>query len=389
MYSNFILRNAGEVLLVRDESTNRWRFPTRTVTDATDIEQEIPGVGDDVEIELVRCDSDQVDEIRVYLFNIEERTLERNSQDTEYRWVRPTRLPEMDAESNLWKTYQRVQPTVETIRNEVEYGSAYLSIRALEVLRDRAGAPETTPNDWDSLLSLANEIRDAQPTMSVIHNRIDRAFDTADDQTPEALEQAAHDILRPATNADATAAANAVDLVTNETVFTVSRSGTVLSVLENGNPDEIYVTVSETDREGISAATLLDQYETTLITDAATSHVLANRDVDVLLVGADSILPDGSVVNKIGTRNAALAATREDIPVYSVAAADKIQTEQTLHQDHRPETDVYDGDADISVLNQVFDVVPTDLLDGVVTEEGILSSEEIRSRAERLRRHSD
>jgi translation initiation factor 2B subunit (eIF-2B alpha/beta/delta family) len=346
-------------------------------------------VGDEVEVELVRCDSDQADENRICLFNIEERTLGRNNHDVEYRWVRPTRLPELDAESNLWKTYQRVQPTVETIRDEVEYGSAYLSIRALEVLRDRAGAPETTPTDWDSLLSLASEIRDAQPTMSVIHNRISRAFDAADEQTPEALEQAAHDIVQPAENADAAAAEDAVELIDNETVFTVSRSGTVLSVLENGDPDEIYVTVSETDREGISAAALLDQYEMTLITDAATAHVLAKRDIDILLVGADSILPDGSIVNKIGTRNAALAAVHEDIPVYSVAAADKIQTEQTLHQDNRSETDVYEGDADIDALNQVFDVVPTDLLDGIVTEDGILSSEEIRSRADRLQRHSD
>ena len=55
--------------------------------------------------------------------------------------------------------------------------------------------------------------------------------------------------------------------------------------------------------------------DVTLCTDAAVAHLLAEESVEVVLVGADAVLPDGSVVNKVGTRAAASAAAREDISV--------------------------------------------------------------------------
>ncbi|MFW6049411.1 MAG: helix-hairpin-helix domain-containing protein, partial [Candidatus Bipolaricaulota bacterium] len=53
-------------------------------------------------------------------------------------WVAPTALLHGAASSAEWYRYQRVAPTVRSITADGEHGAAYLSVRALEVLRDRA-----------------------------------------------------------------------------------------------------------------------------------------------------------------------------------------------------------------------------------------------------------
>lgn len=50
---------------------------------------------------------------------------------------------------------------------------------------------------------------------------------------------------------------------------------------------------------------LSDATAVTLTSDAAFAQALAEFDADALVVGADTVLADGRVVNKVGTRNAA------------------------------------------------------------------------------------
>lgn len=116
----------------------------------------------------------------------------------------------------------------------------------------------------------------------------------------------------------------------------------------------------------------------TVHTDAAVGHVLATGPVDCVLVGADAVLADGRVVNKTGTRLAALAADREGVPLYVVCAADKVTRSDEPHLEAGPAKAVYDGDAPLSVLNPTFDVTPADLVTGVLTERGVLDTAAVR-----------
>jgi hypothetical protein len=82
------------------------------------------------------------------------------------------------------------------------------------------------------------------------------------------------------------------------------------------------------------------------------------------------VLPDGSVVNKTGTRAAALAAHREGVPLYAVALTDRVATDETVPLESGDRAAVYDGDAPVDVRNPTFDVTPPDLVERVVTERG-------------------
>lgn len=388
------VRNQGEVLVQRTAASRaRWDAPSDDSEDGTagDARRLVSSaLGGETTVELVesgvRARASDGRTVRTYLFDAQARPDIDSDAEPDHRWVRPTRLPEMETKRELWGLYRTVAPTVETISSEVEYGSAYLSVRALEVLRDRLGGPDVD-EEWETVTRVADDILTTQPNMAVLRNRTIRAIATAEDRTPSAVAESAHELIAEVERADEAAAANVASRLDGETVFTVSRSGTVLEALENGSPSEVVVTVSETDREGVSAAEVIDRHtDATLVSDAASSHSLTAFDVDVVLVGADGILPDGSVVNKVGTRAVALAAADEGIPVYVVSAVDKIRTSTYSPREQRPESDLYDGDGELSVFNPVFDVTPPRLVDAIVTEAGTLTASDVTAHADRLRR---
>jgi translation initiation factor 2B subunit (eIF-2B alpha/beta/delta family) len=270
---------------------------------------------------------------------------------------------------------------------DTDHGSAWLSVRALEVLRDRAGMLATTDADgdgWDDLAALAEDLRTARPSMTVIENRINRAMaDASDDRTPAAVERTATETIERAFGADAAAAREAADLL-DETVLTLSRSGTVRDALGRAEVEEIVVAESRPAREGVGVAEeLAEDCSVTLAVDAAAAHVLAERSVDCVLVGADTVLPDGSVLNKVGTRGVAIAAAHEDIPVYAVAASDKISTDADARFERGTPEAIYDGDADLYVLNPTFDRTPAEFV-AIITEDGPLSAAAVGEHAERM-----
>jgi len=76
-----------------------------------------------------------------------------------YEWVAPTEILRRETVPNLWKSYDRVRPTVETIAEDSEHGSAWLSIRALEVLRDEAALSVREADDGSAIAAVAEEHR--------------------------------------------------------------------------------------------------------------------------------------------------------------------------------------------------------------------------------------
>lgn len=358
------------------------------------------------------------------LFDAPERSVSLSTELQATEWLPPTRLRDRETVPRLFETYHRVAPTVQSVAGDDEHGAATISIRALEVLRDRAGLllEEAEPVDAEAggadtddendssraegagaepgadgaaeLRSLADRLRNTRPSMPVLRNRLTRALAAAaeatdgDHPTPAAVEQAAIDEIQRALAADAEAALRAAALVEGKHVLTLSRSGTVLAALRSGRPAAISVAESRPAREGIGVAeTLADETDArvTVHTDAAIAHRLATEPIDAVLVGADAVLPDARIVNKTGTRGLALAAADAAVPVYVAAAADKVTTRSTVNLEAGDAAAVYDGDAAIDVANPTFDVTPADAVLGVVTERGVLDTDGVAEVAEELR----
>jgi ribose 1,5-bisphosphate isomerase len=122
----------------------------------------------------------------------------------------------------------------------------------------------------------------------------------------------------------------------------------------------------------------------TLIADGAAGRYL--DDADHVLVGADSVTADGSVVNKIGTRTLAVNARERDVPVVVAAQTLKLDpatlSGHTVEIEQRAETELLseadrEGLDEIDVANPAFDVTPPRYLDAIVTERGQFPAESI------------
>ncbi|MFC7214276.1 NUDIX domain-containing protein [Saliphagus sp. GCM10025334] len=441
------LRNAGEVLLARRSDavgtyTGTWGGISgfaegdpdaqvrREIAEETGLEDACTLVRSGRPLEVADADTGREWVVHPYLFDCDAREVDLSEEHAALEWVHPTAMltDEYETVPGLWAAYERVAPSVRSIAADADHGAAWLSIRGLEVLRDRAGlivsereddekalegselddgqAPENegqTPapdNEWDELAALADRLLEARPSMAVLRNRIDRAMGTAletsregdegdaasEDETPApgaaAVLEATTTVLEGAVTADDEAATRAGQRLEG-TVMTLSRSGTALEAIRASDTSRVYVAESRPRLEGVDVAeSLADERPVTLHTDAAAASLLSRESVDQVVVGADTIRPDGAVVNKTGTRGLALAAAHEGVPVTVVAASDKISTREDISLESGSKNDVYDGDAEIDVANPTFDVTPAECVDELVSERGILESDDVAALVE-------
>jgi len=396
------LRHDGELLLVRagdavGTSGERWGAVSGDAE--SDPEEQVRRVvGEETGIDperlaLVRAgrpldvdDGDRAWRVHPFLFDAPTREVDPSEELADVEWVPAPTMLDRETVPALWETYERVAPDPRSVAADDEHGAAHLSVRALEVLRDRAALARREDVTVAELRDLAARLRRARPSMAVLHTRVDRAV--ADADGPEDVARAAVDGIERAVAADREAAAAAAPLL-GDRVLTLSRSGTVRETLRQASPERVYVAASRPAGEGVAVAEELAadggvDAAVTLVPDAAVAHVLATAGVDAVVVGADTVLPDGRVVNKTGTRAASLAAAREGVPMYAVAAGDKVTHEPSVSLESGAATAVYDGSAPLDALNPTFDVTPADAVT-VVTEDGPLDGDDVAALAARHR----
>jgi translation initiation factor 2B subunit (eIF-2B alpha/beta/delta family) len=338
----------------------------RAVNEVTGVADPTPDrVGDPVDVD----GGDRT--VHPFRFDVDSRAVV--ATDHGRTWVSPPEIRERPTVPGLWDAYEAVAPTVETVATDRTHGSAWLSVRALEVLRDRAAVAD----DYATVAAVARDLRTARPSMAAVATRIDRVMAGAD-RTPDAVRERADAAASAALDAGEVAAANAADRC-GEAVVTLSRSGTVRAALDRARP-AVLLGESRPGGEGADVAADLAAagLDVTLTTDAALAAELADRPVDAAVVGADAVLADGSVVNKVGTRALALAADREGVPLWVVATTAKIRPDERVHQETADPADIYDGDG-VTVAAPVFDRTPADLVGGVVTERGVLDADDVRA----------
>ncbi|MEN4006520.1 MAG: S-methyl-5-thioribose-1-phosphate isomerase [Methanobacteriaceae archaeon] len=117
-----------------------------------------------------------------------------------------------------------------------------------------------------------------------------------------------------------------------------------------------------------------------LIVDSAAGRMMQVGKVNKVIVGADRVAK-GGVANKIGTLMVALAAKRFNIPFYVAAPKSTFDFENSIYdteiEEREPAEVLYFGECRVApegteVENPSFDIVPSDLITGIITEEGVL-----------------
>ena len=116
--------------------------------------------------------------------------------------------------------------------------------------------------------------------------------------------------------------------------------------------------------------------DVTLICDNMAATMMAQGQVDLVLVGTDRVTRNGDVINKIGTLNLAVLCRHFGIPFF-VACPSSSYDAATEHGgaveiEERSAGEVLgDHAARVPVRNPAFDVTPAELVSGIITEHGI------------------
>lgn len=166
-------------------------------------------------------------------------------------------------------------------------------------------------------------------------------------------------------------------------ILTHCNSSAALSVIKTafneGKEVEVFATESRPNRQGFITVRELSEagIPTTLIMDSAVRWTM--RDIDLVLVGADTVASDGVVINKIGTSQIALIADEARTPFIVCAETYKFSpwtvSGELVDIEQRERDEVVDqGEIpeEVEVFNPVFDATPPKYIDSIITEVGLI-----------------
>jgi translation initiation factor 2B subunit (eIF-2B alpha/beta/delta family) len=283
-----------------------------------------------------------------------------------------------------------LQQTWRAIAADNVSGASEIYSRVLNALLQHVSSLPPTKEalqDWPQLLRAMVE---AQPTMAPLYNLANQLALIFEQEDLSAKEQIAQALLflpkeeRQAAQSNAEIAQHAFALIVEKPrVLTHSYSGTVAAALEyaqrNGVPVEVYLSEARPANEGRRMAERLARagVPVHLFVDDARAHFMSR--VDLVLLGADRIA-EKFFVNKIGTRNAALLASAEKIPVAVLAGRNKLWPAFLPFgsQAEQASAEIWsEAPPHVRLHNFYFEeteILPEQI---IITEDGILNREEI------------
>src|SRR6266852_6928688 len=281
-----------------------------------------------------------------------------------------------------------LEQRIELVRNDREHGSRWLVREAISILHGLATeralpADEQIRQGWRAALELAH----ARPAMAALSVAIARVLSAQDGL--EGIAREAAQLLEEYDHAVERIAAYACPLL-GGTLMTHSLSGTVLEVLISCSPkiDRIVVLEGRPRYEGRDMARALAKHAmaVTLITDAQADIFLAQ--CQAVVVGADSVLANGDVLNKAGTALLAWAARGHKVPFYVLCETLKIAPRRwsgnlAQLEEKEPEEVLEQPIKGVTVRNFYFDCTPAKLVTRVITEQGLMGRREIKRAATR------
>jgi translation initiation factor 2B subunit (eIF-2B alpha/beta/delta family)/ADP-ribose pyrophosphatase YjhB (NUDIX family) len=329
-------------------------------------------------------ENDTVWIVNPFLFNACQSTIRVDRETSQHKWVDPDELANYETVPRLKQTFDRVRWDLSTVPTNLSKaieiadeiaqdrtnGASYLGRKSIEAIQVAVhlSAAESKNDLFKDILTIATRMRTIQPSMASIRNTVGRLLHEIDPKRQssksitefrKAVEQSARETLADSEKAAELVSRNLCNiLIQKRCILTHSFSSTVKRALElcvNSNL-QVYVTESRPTFEGRILAHELTEFglPTKVLPDTITRAFPI--EFDAVIVGADSVLADGSVVNKAGTKDIARTAQESMIPVFVAAERSKLNVMQFLGQPLQ--------------IDGTFDLTPSDCISSIITEQG-------------------
>jgi len=278
-------------------------------------------------------------------------------------------------------TYQDV---IEAIKTMVVRGAPAIGVASAfgMALADQAG------EDMDKV---AKEIKDTRPTAVNLSWAVERVMN-AENVLAEALKMYDEDMQtnRRIGKNGAQIIDDGDNILThcNAGALACVDYGTALGVIRTAHKEGKNINVICDETRPLLQGARLSVWEmqeenipVKLIVDGASGRLMQEGNIDKVIIGADRVAKGGAV-NKIGSLMVALAAKRFKIPFYIAAPKSTFDQENSIY-----DTEIEERDPDevlnfagcraapegTEVRNPSFDIVPSDLITGIITEDGLIN----------------
>jgi translation initiation factor 2B subunit (eIF-2B alpha/beta/delta family) len=270
-----------------------------------------------------------------------------------------------------------LRKSISALKRDREHGAGFLGRQALDILR-QTGA-QSTAVTAEKFLAEINQVADAlmeaRPGMVSIANyslfmKEELAAAAVTAKSPQRLKKTAFSIasrlLKSQEKSSDTASRNAVKLVARRSiVMTCSHSSTVCSTLEMARHagTDFKVLAVDSHHNKISYGEITAKR----LQAAGISCTLVPRDqvawhvarADYILCGADAVSLHGWLINGTPSLELAGVAARKGKPFHIICETAKFDVRGFL--------------AGLQQAEPGFDLVPLDLITGIVTERGMLT----------------
>jgi len=296
-----------------------------------------------------------------------------------------------------WQEIAQVDAAIGAIRDLVVRGAPAIGIAAayasVIAMRARGGADAAWSADLERLVA-------ARPTAVNLRWAVARMRQAARACPPADLDRRLESEARAIHEADRTAnrrmAELGADLLQpgsrilthcNTGSLATGGTGTALGVLVRAWREQrlakvyacetrpwlqgLRLTAWELAREGVPCSVLVE---------AAAAGLLQRGAVDWVITGADRITANGDVANKVGTLMLAVLARRFGARMMVVAPVSTLDAQTPdgsgIVIEERPASEIWSSvgtqpPVGVEAFNPVFDVTPAELVDVIVTEQGI------------------
>lgn len=300
-----------------------------------------------------------------------------------------------------YKTLNNLDDVVEAIINMRVRGAPLIGVAAALGLALVAYKYKDLPSDQilRKLQAASEKLRRTRPTAINLFYAIEKTISVAkESKNPsKAVIEYALDMLRKDIEVNQKMAEVGQSIVEDGDIIlthcntgslaTVS-IGTALGVIirahELGKKITVYATETRPKLQGARLTMfelMREGVDAYLIPDTAVAHTMKTKGITKVLLGADRILNDGTLYNKIGTFQIAIIAKELGVDFYTVAPTStfdlKSKKGDVKIEERNGKEIIYVSDCQIApekikTYNPAFDETPPEYITGIVTEYEVL-----------------
>ena len=300
----------------------------------------------------------------------------------------------------------------ERIKSLEIQGATNVALSAITYLDDYA--KRLNCSDLENCFKLLNEAKqiliETRPTepamqngLAYIMNQLDKCRESmCSDDIPGKIEEyknVYHEMLLDSKKKIAEIGSRRIPEINNKdeefVIFTHCHSSLVTAILleakRQGKHFKVVNTETQPKLQGRKTANELLEagIEVIHVVDSAMRWAVNKFDVDIILIGADSITSEGTVLNKIGSRLLALVAHEEHVPFYVCSPLLKYNPKTSFgileRIEMRDTEEIWKKkDKNLKILNPAFETVSRRYIDGLITEAGIFASSHVQTYFEKM-----